>query len=378
MKNLSRLALSTGMALSTGAVSCAQHCSMKRRTLAVACLGFATMLVPGMAMAQYQLTNLVSNQVKHAVNTDPLLVNAWGLVHRPGAPWWVNDNNSGWSTLYDGSGNLITSPKVVIPTAGNGPSSPTGLSGPGMPTGIVANVSNEFQVEGSPANFLFATLDGTISGWAPQANRNEAIQMVDNSANKAVYTGLAITSRASGNLLYAADQANDKVDIYDASFAFLKSFTDTTLPEGFAPFGIQDINGLVYVTYAAVNGGSGGFVDLFKEDGTFIKTLIKGAPLNQPWGVALAPAQFGPLSNMVLVSNNTNTGTINAFNVTSGTFVGSMKGEDGQPIRIDQLWGIGFGDGLGKNGAPNQLFFAAGPSNNLAGTFGMIVFKPQQ
>lgn len=378
MKNLSRLALSTGMALSTGAVSCAQHRSMKHRTIAVACLGFATMLVPGMAMAQYQLTNLVSNQVKHAVNTDPLLVNAWGLVHRPGAPWWVNDNNSGWSTLYDGSGNLITSPKVVIPTAGNGPSSPTGLSGPGMPTGIVANVSNEFQVEGSPANFLFATLDGTISGWAPQANRNEAIQMVDNSANKAIYTGLAITSRASGNLLYVADQANDKVDIYDASFAFLKSFTDTTLPEGFAPFGIQDINGLVYVTYAAVNGGSGGFVDLFKEDGTFIKTLIKGAPLNQPWGVALAPAQFGPLSNMVLVSNNTNTGTINAFNATSGTFVGTMKGEDGQPIRIDQLWGIGFGDGLGKNGAPNQLFFAAGPSNNLAGTFGVIVFKPQQ
>ena len=132
--------------------------------------------------------------------------------------------------------------------------------------------------------FLFATLDGTISGWAPQANFNEAILAVDNSANKAVYTGLAITNRASGNLLYAADQANGKVDIYDGNFTFVKSFTSTTLPAGFAPFGIQDINGLLYVTFADVNGGSGGFVDLFKEDGTFVKTLIQGAPLNQPWG----------------------------------------------------------------------------------------------
>ena len=377
MKALSRLAFGTRTALSTGAVSF-RHRSMKRRTLAVTCLGLAIMLVPGMAMAQYQQKNLVSNQVKHAVNTDPLLVNAWGLVHRPGAPWWVNDNNSGWSTLYDGSGNLVTTLKVLIPTTGNGPSSPTGLNGPGKPTGIAANVSNDFQVEGSPSNFLFATLDGTISGWAPQANTNEAILVVDNSENKAAYTGLAITSRTSGNLLYAADQANGKVDVYDANFTFVKSFTDTTLPEGFTPFGIQDINGLVYVTYADVKGGSGGFVDLFKEDGTFVRTLIKGAPLNQAWGVALAPAQFGPLSNMLLVSNNTNTGTINAFNPRTGEFVGTMTGEDGEPIRIDQLWGIGFGDGLGKNGAPNQLYFAAGPGNNLAGTFGVIVFKPQQ
>src|SRR5215469_16219171 len=264
MKALSRLATGTRTALSTGAVSFGQHCSMKRRPLAVTCLGLAIMLVPGMAMAQYHQTNLVSNQVKHAVHTDPLLVNAWGVVHRPGSPWWVNDNNSGWSTLYDGSGNLVTTLKVLIPTAGNGPSSPTGLNGPGMPTGIAANASNDFQIQGSPSNFLFATLDGTISGWAPQANRNEAILMVDNSADKAVYTGLAITSRASSNLLYAADQANGKVDMYDASFTFVKSFTDTTVPEGFAPFGVQDINGLLYVTYADVKGGSGGFVDLFQ------------------------------------------------------------------------------------------------------------------
>jgi uncharacterized protein (TIGR03118 family) len=162
-----------------------------------------------------------------------------GLVHGPGTPWWISDNNSGWSTLYDGSGKQVTKLKVLIPTAGNGPSSPTGLNGPGSPTGTVFNGSSDFQVQGGAALFLFATLDGTISGWAQQSNFNEAILAVDNSANKAVYTGLAITSRTSGNLLYAADQANGKVDIYDANFAFVKSFTDTTLPAGFAPFGIQ-------------------------------------------------------------------------------------------------------------------------------------------
>ncbi len=347
---------------------------MQNRTLAIACLGLASIFVSSIAEAQYQLKNLVSNQVKQAAHTDPLLVNGWGLVHGPGTPWWISDNNSGWATLYDGSGKQVTKPKVLIPTAGNGPSSPAGLNGPGSPTGTVFNGSNDFQVQGWASLFLFATLDGTISGWAPQSNFNEAILAVDNSANKAVYTGLAITSRTSGNLLYAADQANGKVDIYDANFAFVKSFTDTTLPAGFAPFGIQDINGLLCVTFANVNGGSGGFVDLFKEDGTFVKTLIKGAPLNQPWGVAVAPRNFGPLSNALLVSNNTNSGTINAFDPITGTFVGKIKDEKGKPIVIDQLWGIAFPDNTGANGVPNHLYFTAGPQNNLAGTLGVIVF----
>jgi uncharacterized protein (TIGR03118 family) len=350
--------------------------SIQHHTLALACLGLATMLLSSIAVAQYQLKNLVSNQVKQAAHTDPLLVNAWGLVHRLGSPWWVSDNNSGWSTLYDGSGKQVTALKVLIPTAGNGPGSPTGLNGPGSPTGVVSNVSNDFQVQGWAPLFLFATLDGTISGWSPQANRNEAIQAVDNSANKAVYTGLAITSRTSGNLLYAADNANGHVDMYDASFTLVKSFTDTSLPAGFAPFGIADIGGLVYVTFASTTGGSGGFVDQFTEDGTQVggKSLIQGAPLNQPWGIAAAPPNFGPLSNTLLISNNTNGGTINAFNATTGAFVSTVKDTNNKQIKIDQLWGIGFGDGTGANGGANQLFFTAGPANNLAGTLGKIVF----
>jgi uncharacterized protein (TIGR03118 family) len=340
-----------------------------RRTAFTTCLALALMFVSTAAVAQYQLANLSSNQVHAARHTDPLLVNGWGLVHAPGSPWWVSDNNSGWSTLYDNAGNLVQSLKVLIPTAGE--------NGPGLPTGIVWNpsTSNEFQVQGWQSIFLFATLDGTISGWAPQSNFNAAIVAVNNSSKGSVYTGLAITNKASGNFLYAADLANNKVDIYDGNFNFVSSFTDATLPSGFAPFGIRDINGFVYVTFADVAGGTGGFVDVFKEDGTPVspgKHLLQGPPLNQPWGIAVAPRNFGRLSNTLLISNNTDRGTINGFDGLTGQFIGTLRNTDGKAIVIDQLWGIDFGDGLGANGRTNQLFFTAGPSGNLAGTFGRI------
>jgi uncharacterized protein (TIGR03118 family) len=146
------------------------------------------------------------------------------------------------------------------------------------------------------------------------------------------------------------------------------------VPSGFVPFGIQDIGGLLYVTFADAAGGSGGVVDIFNEDGVWQKTLASGAPLNQPWGVAMAPANFGPLSNTILVSNNTNSGAINAFNPTTGKPVGIVRDTTGKPIRIDQLWAIRFGGGSANDGRTNQLFFTAGPSNNLAGTFGVITF----
>jgi len=348
------------------------QCSFGRNAVGkivlTACLGLALSFVSSAAQAQYQLTNLNSNQVGQAKHTDPLLVNGWGLVYGPGGPWWVSDQGSGWSTLYDGAGRTVQQLKVLIPTAGE--------NGPGSPTGIVFNGSSEFQVQGWSAIFLFAALDGTISGWAPQSNFNQALIGVNNSSSGAVYTGLAITSKASKNRLFAADVAHNKVDMFDGNFNSLGSFTDAKLPAGFAPFGIQDLNGLVYVAFASVTGASGGYVDVFTEDGEFVNTLVQGAPLNQPWGIAASPRNFGPLSNALLVSNNNNQGTINAFDGVTGKFIGTVKDKGGKPIKIDQLWGIGFGDGTGANGAANQLFFAAGPSNNLAGTFGAIVFKP--
>jgi uncharacterized protein (TIGR03118 family) len=340
---------------------------MRSRKFALpACLGFALMLLPGAVHAQYKLKNLVSNQFGAAQHTDPLLVNAWGLAYGPGGPFWIADNKSGWSTLYN-SGGAARTLQVVVPSE-NG-------KGPGSPTGIVFNGSSDFQIQGWSTFFLFATLDGTISGWAPQANPNEAIIKVDNSKSGAVYTGLAITSNASGNLLFAADSANNKVDVYDGTFRLVNSFTDKTLPANFTPFGIEDISHVIYVAFADFTGGPGGFINMYTEDGTFVKRLAEGRPLNQPWGFAAAPGNFGPLSNTLLVSNNTNTGTINAFNAISGAFVGVVKDEAGKPIHIDQLWGIKFGGGTFNDGFKNQLFFTAGPENNLAGTFGVISVK---
>jgi uncharacterized protein (TIGR03118 family) len=203
--------------------------------------------------------------------------------------------------------------------------------------------------------------------------------VVDNSATKAMYTGLAITSNASGNLLYAADNTNNHIDMFDGTFALVKSFGDPAIPSTFSVFGVQDINGLVYVTYAVPNVGAGGYVDEFKEDGTFVKTLIQGLPLNQAWGVAAAPPNFGPLSNTLLVSNNSVHGTINAFDPITGRFVGTIRDERGEKIVLNNLWGIAFGGGATANGALNELFVTVGQgigTAELAGTFAKIVFRP--
>src|SRR5260370_14598469 len=174
-------------------------------------VGLALVFVSSAAMVQYQLTNLSSNQFKQARHDDPLLVNAWGLVHGSGSPWWVSDNGSGWSTLYDGNGNLNQSLKVLIPTAGE--------NGPGAPTGIGVNRSSDFQLGGWPTFFLFAALDGSITGWAPQSNFNQAIvATLVNAPKGAAYTGLPITKNATKNHLYAADLSNNTVDVYDGTF----------------------------------------------------------------------------------------------------------------------------------------------------------------
>jgi uncharacterized protein (TIGR03118 family) len=336
-------------------------------------------LVPALAHAQYQLTNLVSNQVdSHAPTIDPLLANPWGLARSAGSPWWISDNDTGWSTLYTATGTQIAL-KVVIPTAGNGPVEATGTNGPGTPTGIVANASKtDFLVSGVPSSFIFATLDGTISAW-PGTNKNLSTLVVDNSASKASYTGLAITSNASGNFLYAADATNNHIDMFDGNFHLMQSFGDPAIPSTFSVFGVQDINGMVYVTYAVPNVGAGGYVDIFKEDGTFVKTLIQGLPLNQAWGIALAPSNFGPLSNTLLVSNNSVEGTINGFDPVSGRFVGTIRDRFGRKIVLNNLWGVAFGGGTTNNGADNELFVTVGQgigTNELAGTFASIVYNP--
>jgi uncharacterized protein (TIGR03118 family) len=349
------------------------------RTAVAACLGLGLLMISAPAEAQYQLTNLVSNQIhSHATTIDPLLANPWGLARSAGSPWWLSDNDTGWSTLYTATGTE-ESLKVTIPTAGNGPVEAKGLNGPGTPTGIVANGSKtDFQVGGVSSSFIFATLDGTISAW-PASNRNLATLVVDNSASKASYTGLAITSNSSGNYLYAADNTNNHIDMFDGNFNLVKSFGDPSVPSTFSVFGVQDIGGMVYVTYAVPNVGAGGYVDIFQENGTFVKTLIQGVRLNQAWGVALAPSNFGPLSTTLLISNNSVDGTINGFNAKTGEFVRTIRDEFGRKIILNNLWGIAFGGGTTNNGATDQLFVTVGQgigTNELAGTFAAIVFNP--
>jgi uncharacterized protein (TIGR03118 family) len=349
-------------------------------------LAFVVPLLPSLAFAQYIRTDLVSNQPGVAPNTDAHLVNAWGLVQRANSattfsPFWVSDNGTGFSTLYTGTGapiNLF----VSIPPA---PGSPAGTLG--MPTGIVGNISlTDFTItengKSGPAFFIFATLDGTISAWNPVVDGatgdvNATLTPADRSGVGAVYTGLAIATNTKGQFLYAADDgSNRRIDMFDATFTFVKSFDDPKIPKNFTPYGIQNINGEIWVTYTALNKAMGGFVDVFNTDGSLKTRFAVQGPLHSPWGLAQAPADFGPMSNAILVSNNIPRGRINAFDPDTGAFLGPLRDASGNPIEIDNVWALQFGADTGPNTAHNQLFFTAGPNNYANGLYGVITVGP--
>jgi uncharacterized protein (TIGR03118 family) len=338
------------------------HRLILRSHLVSAALGLLLVLSSSAALAQYQVTYLTSDLTGKAKYTDPLLKNAWGLAYSPDNPFWISDEASGWSTLYNAQGEPQSLQVIVPPASG---------TGPGSPTGIVYNSSTEFQIDTWTSIFLFATLDGTISGWSAF---DPSTALIGAKSAGSSYTGLAITSKTSGNSLFAADAANNKVDIYDGNFNLTGSFTDPSLPSGFAPFGIQDIDGKVYVAFAATNGGPGGYIDIFSETGTLIKRFAHGKPLNQPWGFAVAPANFGTFSKALLISNNVSNGFINAYDLSTGKLLGTLSNSEGKALSINGIWGIEFGGGSTANGKKNQLFFAAGP-NDADGFFGVIGFK---
>src|SRR5437763_582207 len=304
----------------------------------VLCLA-SILLLTNFSAAQYRRVNLVSDQSGKAAHVDPHLINGWGLAFFTHSPFWVSDAGTGVSTLYGPGGSAV--PLVVtIPSASGGVV-------PGTPTGVVANGSNGFVVSengvSGSAAFIFDTEDGTISGWNPNVDLNNAIIAVDNSSTRAFYTGLAIATNPTGTFLYAADQANNKVDIYDRSFALVSSFTDPNLPAGYAPFGVQNINNKIYVTFAGFfSGAPGGFVDVFDMKGNFIQTFASMGKLDLPWGLAHAPANFGAFSHAILVGN-LGSGLINAYGPL-GKFLGQLTtGPNKSLIRIDGLWALQFG-----------------------------------
>jgi uncharacterized protein (TIGR03118 family) len=252
-----------------------------------------------------------------------------------------------------------------------------------MPTGIVGNTSptaTDFTVtengKSGRAFFLFATLDGTISGWSPAVDgvgASHATIARDRSGVGASYSGLAIATDQSGQtFLYAADDGpNRRIDRFDGSFN-VKSFDDPEIPRNYAPYGIQEINGQIWVTFTALNKAQGGFVDIFDTEGNVVKHFAAHGPLHSPWGVALAPGDFGPMSNAILITNNTSRGRINAFNRDTGEFLGPLRDQSGNAMEIDQLWGVQFGHDGGPGTAHNQLFFTAGPNQYANGLFGVI------
>ena len=326
---------------------------------------------PGFA---YRQTNFVSDVGGLAFSQDPLLVNPWGIAQLPTSPFWTSNNASSTATIYTGdvSGSpLVKNNALEVTIPG------------GRPTGVVSNSGSDFVITSgggtSAARFIFASITGNIVGW--RAGSAASIQA---SHAGRVYTGLAIGSNSGGNRLYAADFANIKIDVYDGTFALTTvsgGFVDPTIPVGFAPHNIQNLGGTfpLYVTYAkinpidgtALNGPGNGYVRRFDTDGVRDPTFaINTGTLDAPWGVAIAPGSFGTFGGALLVGNFSDAGRINAFRATDGLFLGTLQNEGGQPIGIDGLWALQFGNGVG--GDTGTLYFTAGIAKETHGLFGSL------
>jgi uncharacterized protein (TIGR03118 family) len=331
----------------------------------------------------YVQTNLVSNVVGQARTTDPNLQNAWGVANAPNSPLWISDNNDGLSTLYDGNGAIV--PLVVkIPV-------PPATTPPATPTGMVwnPNSGNQFLIPNTKAGaiFIWDTENGTIAGWNPAVNATNAVIIVDNSnggKNGAVYKGLAFGTNVHGNFLFATNFRAGTVEAYDVNFKLTTldgAFADPEIPAGFAPFGIANVDGDLFVTYARQNankddvvpGAGQGFVDVFSTDGKLLRRFASRGVLNAPWGVTRATQGFGRFSGDILIGNFGNAGQfagwINTFD-SRGGFEGELRNQQGRPISIDGLWALVFGTFLHSDG--DTLYFTAGPNNQTNGLFGEI------
>jgi uncharacterized protein (TIGR03118 family) len=341
----------------------------------------------------YAQTNLVSDIPGLATHTDPNLHNPWGTSVGPGSAIWVSDNETGVTTLYDGAGN-------PQPAPGNGqlvvaiPAPPSaGAGAVGAPTGQAFNTfdpaSSDFVVSqagaSGPSFFLFATENGTIAGWNPHVDETHAVIAVDRSTATddagdvgAVYKGLTLVTTPAGKLLYASNFSFGMVDVFDSHFNLVNSFTDPTVPAGFAPFGIHNIGGNLYVTFAKQDADKhddvarrgNGFVDVFAPTGDLLQRLVSRGMLDSPWAVTLAPPTFGVFGGEILVGNFGD-GRINVYDPSSGEFLGRLSSSKG-PITIPGLWGLRFAPAT-QGAGPNSLYFTAGINGEADGLFGVIV-----
>jgi uncharacterized protein (TIGR03118 family) len=371
--------------------------------IAIAVSGVTTVRADAQQNA-YVVNPLVSDQANKAPVQDPNLKNAWGVAFTPAAsPFWIADNNTGLSTLYDGAGN-IQSLVVTIPCppkAGQGSSCPQTAAPTGMVWNPTTSTTTGFLVPGTklPASFIWATEDGTISAWTgglgnltPPLPPDNAVLAVDNSRVPnarlgAVYKGLVVGVNANGVFLFATNFRAGTVDVFAPAPASSTTglytpattdggFLDPSIPSGFAPFGIQNINGDLFVTYAKqdaskhddAKGPGNGFVDVFDTDGHLLRRFASQGALNSPWGVARASFAFGLFSGQILVGNFGD-GRINAFD-SNGNFLAQLGRPNGNALRINGLWTLTLGGG--KNSSSDTLYFTAGPNKETNGLFGTI------
>jgi len=349
---------------------------------AISVLVVSLAFVHSASAQHYNRTDLTQNATgvsATATNTDPNLVNAWGLSRSSASPWWVSDNGTGLSTLYD----LTGTPQSLVVTI----PPPANQKGPSAPTGTVWNYTGAFNVApGKPAVFLFVTEDGTISGWNPGANATNAVLLVDRSGH-AIYKGCAIATTRTGPVLYATNFQTGKVEAFDGNLnrlnlgedAFSAGVEIEDSGLRYVPFNIQNVGGNLVVTFAAKNGGDKdetagaglGQVEVFDTAGRRLLRLQHGPWFNAPWGVAMAPGDFGAFSHRLLVGNFGD-GTIHAFNAVSGQEDGALLGTDGNPIQVSGLWALSFASNAARSGLATELYFTAGPNDESNGLFGKI------
>ena len=339
-------------------------------------VALSLLVIPAWAVS-FNQTNLVTDdQAIHTAQiTDPDLVNAWGMSFAPAGPFWVSANGTGLSTLYKVDPTTQATTKQTLSVSIPGDGSVTGQAFNGTSTSF----------NGNP--FMFVSEDGTVSGWRPAlgTGANTPAEATVGVAT-AVYKGATIGSVAGSDYLYAANFKTGTVDAYKGTVgapALAGSFSDPTLPSGYAPFNVQILNGELYVAYAQrdnatndeVRGAGLGYVDKFALDGTHMERVASGGTLNAPWGMAIAPSSFGAMAGDLLVGNFGD-GHINIYDPTTHAFLGQVVGANNQPLAIDGLWAISPGNDASA-GSSHMLYFTAGPNNETHGLFGVLTPVPE-
>ncbi len=334
--------------------------------------GDQNLVVTPITNTTFVQTNLVADLSSYGgVTIDPKLVNPWGLAFSPDGALWVANNGTGTTTFYSQAGSKLP-PTVAVPSAVAGE--------PGVPTGAIYNASSDFVIPGTgagpafgAAQLILAGEDGTISAWNNNTG-SSAVLVADRSGQGAVYKGIAMGLNSDAMFLYLTNFKHNTIDVFDAGFSLVSSFTDATIPAGYAPFGIQNVDNKLYVTYAKQKapdnedddpGVGNGFVDVFSTAGKLIRRFASRGTLNSPWGIAVAPAGFGKFAGEILIGNFGD-GLIGAYDPSSGALVEMLRGPSGAPLSIAGLWGLGF--------APNSaaLFFTSGPSDESHGLVGTL------